>query len=61
LTKKAYTQVSDTKELEQMIDTILIQNPTQVADYKSGKVKLFGFFVGAVMKQSKGPSESRCS
>ncbi len=52
--EKGYTQVSDTKELEQMIDTILIQNPTQVADYKSGKVKLFGFFVGAVMKQSKG-------
>ncbi len=52
--EKGYTQVSDTQELEQMIDAILTQNPTQVGDYKSGKIKLFGFFVGAVMKQSKG-------
>jgi aspartyl-tRNA(Asn)/glutamyl-tRNA(Gln) amidotransferase subunit B len=52
--EKGYAQVSDTKELEIMIDTILAQNPSQVTDYKSGKIKLFGFFVGAVMKQSKG-------
>ncbi len=40
--------------LEKIIDEVIAQNPTQVADYKSGKDKLFAFFVGQVMKVSKG-------
>jgi aspartyl-tRNA(Asn)/glutamyl-tRNA(Gln) amidotransferase subunit B len=52
--EKGYTQVSDTTALEQIIDDVLLKNPNQVAEYKSGKTKIFGFFVGAVMKQSKG-------
>ena len=52
--EKGFAQVSDANELEKMIDTILLKNPTQVIDYKAGKTKLFGFFVGAVMKESKG-------
>ena len=37
-----------------MIDQVLDQSANQIADYKSGKEALFGFFVGQVMKQMKG-------
>lgn len=47
-------QVSDTGALEALIDEILNANPEKVAEYKSGKDKLFGFFVGQAMKASKG-------
>jgi aspartyl-tRNA(Asn)/glutamyl-tRNA(Gln) amidotransferase subunit B len=47
-------QVSDTGALEVLIDEILTANADKVAQYKSGKDKLFGFFVGQAMKASKG-------
>jgi aspartyl-tRNA(Asn)/glutamyl-tRNA(Gln) amidotransferase subunit B len=47
-------QVTDTSAIEKIIDTVIANNPAQVADYKAGKDKLFGFFVGLVMKESKG-------
>jgi aspartyl-tRNA(Asn)/glutamyl-tRNA(Gln) amidotransferase subunit B len=47
-------QVSDTGALEALIDEILTANADKVAEYKSGKDKLFGFFVGQAMKASKG-------
>lgn len=47
-------QVSDSGAIEKIIDDVITQNPTQVADYRSGKDKLFAFFVGQVMKASKG-------
>ena len=47
-------QVSDTGALEALIDEILTANTDKVAEYKSGKDKLFGFFVGQAMKASKG-------
>lgn len=47
-------QVSDTGALETLIDEILRANADKVAEYKSGKDKLFGFFVGQAMKASKG-------
>jgi aspartyl-tRNA(Asn)/glutamyl-tRNA(Gln) amidotransferase subunit B len=47
-------QVSDTGALEVLIDEILTANADKVAEYKSGKDKLFGFFVGQAMKASKG-------
>ncbi len=47
-------QVSDTGALEALIDEILAANIDKVAEYKSGKDKLFGFFVGQAMKASKG-------
>ncbi len=47
-------QVSDSGAIEAMIDEVIANNPAQVADYRSGKDKLFGFFVGQVMKASKG-------
>lgn len=47
-------QVTDTSAIEKIIDEVIAANPDQVADYRSGKDKLFGFFVGQVMKLSKG-------
>jgi aspartyl-tRNA(Asn)/glutamyl-tRNA(Gln) amidotransferase subunit B len=47
-------QVSDSGAIHQLIDEVIAANPQQVADFKAGKDKLFGFFVGQVMKQSKG-------
>ncbi len=47
-------QVSDTGAIDAMIDEILVANPEKVEQYKGGKDKLFGFFVGQVMKASKG-------
>jgi aspartyl-tRNA(Asn)/glutamyl-tRNA(Gln) amidotransferase subunit B len=47
-------QVSDSGEIERLIDEILAREAGQVAEYRAGKDKLFGFFVGQVMKGSKG-------
>jgi aspartyl-tRNA(Asn)/glutamyl-tRNA(Gln) amidotransferase subunit B len=47
-------QVSDTGELEQMIEEVLEANPDQVATYKGGKTTVIGWFVGQVMRQSGG-------
>jgi aspartyl-tRNA(Asn)/glutamyl-tRNA(Gln) amidotransferase subunit B len=47
-------QVSDTDEIEKIIDDVIKANPSQAAEYRSGKDKLFGFFIGQVMKASKG-------
>lgn len=51
---KGLGQVSDAGALGKIIDEVIAANAGQVADYRGGKVKLFGFFVGAVMKASKG-------
>jgi len=51
---KGLKQVSDTGAIEKMIDDVLAANQDKVAEYKSGKDKLFGFFVGQTMKLSKG-------
>lgn len=47
-------QVTDLSSIEKLIDEIIQNNPTQVAEYRSGKDKLFGFFVGQAMKLSGG-------
>ena len=47
-------QVNDMAALEKIIDEILAANPQQLADYRSGKDKLFGFFIGLAMKATKG-------
>ncbi len=52
--KLGLKQVSDTGAIEAMIDEILSANQEKVAEYRSGKEKLFGFFVGQIMKVSKG-------
>jgi aspartyl-tRNA(Asn)/glutamyl-tRNA(Gln) amidotransferase subunit B len=52
--KKGLKQITDTSAIEAVIDEIIANNPGQVAEYRSGKDKLFGFFVGQAMKASKG-------
>jgi aspartyl-tRNA(Asn)/glutamyl-tRNA(Gln) amidotransferase subunit B len=52
--EQGLVQVSDTGAIETIIDDVIKANPGQAADYKAGKDKLFGFFVGQVMKASKG-------
>ena len=51
---KGLQQKSDPKELEKIIDKIILDNKDKVTQYKSGKDKLFGFFVGQAMKVSGG-------
>lgn len=52
--QKGLVQISDSSAIEKIIDEVLLQNQKSVDEYKAGKVKLFGFFVGAVMKATKG-------
>ncbi len=47
-------QVSDESALEELIEKILTANPKQLAEYRAGKEKLFGYFVGQAMKETKG-------
>ena len=47
-------QITDTSAIEKAIDEVMAGNPQQLADYRSGKDKLFGFFVGQVMKATQG-------
>ncbi len=47
-------QITDTGEIERAITAVMSANPAQLADYRSGKDKLFGFFVGQVMKATDG-------
>ncbi len=52
--EKGMKQVTDTGAIEKVIDEIMAANADKVAEYRSGKDKLFGFFVGQVMKASGG-------
>jgi aspartyl-tRNA(Asn)/glutamyl-tRNA(Gln) amidotransferase subunit B len=47
-------QITDTSAIEQAIDEVMAKSQQQLADYRSGKDKLFGFFVGQVMKATQG-------
>lgn len=51
---KGLKQVTDTSAIERIIDDVIANNPEQLSGYRSGKDKLFGFFVGQVMKLSQG-------
>ena len=57
--KKGLNQVSDANEIENIIEKILDNNKDKVSDYKSGKTKLLGFFVGQSMKLSKGKANPK--
>ena len=52
--EKGLVQVSDTGELEKIVDEVLTNEAAKVSEFRSGKDKLFGFFVGQVMRASKG-------
>jgi aspartyl-tRNA(Asn)/glutamyl-tRNA(Gln) amidotransferase subunit B len=51
---KGLRQITDSGAIEAVIDAVIAANPKQLADYRAGKDKLFGFFVGLVMKATSG-------
>ncbi len=51
---KGLRQITDTAAIERAIDEVMAKNPGQLAEYRAGKDKLFGFFVGQVMKSTQG-------
>jgi aspartyl-tRNA(Asn)/glutamyl-tRNA(Gln) amidotransferase subunit B len=58
--QKGLRQITDTGAIEKAIEEVMAKNPGQLAEYRSGKDKLFGFFVGQTMKATGGkanPSE----
>ncbi len=57
--EKGLRQVSDSGAIEGAIDTVLAANQDKVAEYKGGKDKLFGFFVGQVMKATQGKANPK--
>jgi aspartyl-tRNA(Asn)/glutamyl-tRNA(Gln) amidotransferase subunit B len=52
--EKGLKQITDSSAIERAIEEVMARNPGQLADYRSGKDKLFGFFVGQVMKATGG-------
>jgi aspartyl-tRNA(Asn)/glutamyl-tRNA(Gln) amidotransferase subunit B len=54
ISRMGLAQVSDAASLGAVIDQVLSSNPKQLAEYRSGKTKVMGFFVGQVMKETRG-------
>jgi len=52
--EKGLVQITDTSEIEKFVDEAITSSPENVAAYKEGKTKVLGWFVGQVMKVSKG-------
>jgi aspartyl-tRNA(Asn)/glutamyl-tRNA(Gln) amidotransferase subunit B len=57
--KKGLIQISDTNELEAIIDQVLTENADEVEQYRNGKTKLQGFFVGQIMKKTQGRADPK--
>ena len=57
--ERGLVQVSDTAEIDAVIETVVAASPQQLAQYRAGKETLFGFFVGQVMKASKGKANPK--
>ena len=54
IAEKGLKQMTDSNEIAALVDTVIAQNTQQVEQYRNGKEQIFGFFVGQVMKASKG-------
>jgi len=52
--REGLRQISDSGALEKIVEQVIAANPKQLEQYKSGKTTLIGYFVGQVMKASKG-------
>ncbi|MGH8272596.1 MAG: Asp-tRNA(Asn)/Glu-tRNA(Gln) amidotransferase subunit GatB, partial [Gammaproteobacteria bacterium] len=52
--KRGLRQISDPDAIAKIVDEVIAANPAQLADYRAGKDKLFGYFVGQAMKATKG-------
>ena len=59
ISEKGFEQISDTSAIEKIVDEIIEKNENQVTAYRSGNDKLFGFFVGQVMKASQGKANPK--
>jgi aspartyl-tRNA(Asn)/glutamyl-tRNA(Gln) amidotransferase subunit B len=57
--ERGWVQILDEEEIEKAIERAMKTNPKQVEDYRKGKEKIFGFFVGEVMKQTKGKANPK--
>ena len=57
--KKGLIQISDTGEIEKIIDEVIANHPDELAKFRAGKTKLRGFFVGQVMKQTGGRADPK--
>ena len=57
--EQGLVQVSDTAEIDRIIDEVIAANAKQLSDYRAGKEALFGFFVGQVMKASQGKANPK--
>jgi aspartyl-tRNA(Asn)/glutamyl-tRNA(Gln) amidotransferase subunit B len=57
--ERGFVQVSDTGEIDRIIDEVIAANPSQLEQYRAGKETLFGFFVGQVIKASKGKANPK--
>ena len=57
--EQGLVQISDTGELEGVVDGILTEHPDDVADYRGGKTKLLGFFMGQVMRATQGKANPK--
>jgi aspartyl-tRNA(Asn)/glutamyl-tRNA(Gln) amidotransferase subunit B len=57
--KKGLVQISNESEIEDLVEKVLKENPKMLEQFKSGKEKLFGFFVGQVMKLSNGKANPK--
>ncbi len=57
--ERGMVQVSDTGEIDRVIDEVIAASPNQLEQYRAGKETLFGFFVGQVMKASKGKANPK--
>lgn len=57
--RKGLIQISDTAELEAMIDEVIAANPKELEQYRNGKTKLQGFFVGQLMKKTNGRADPK--
>jgi aspartyl-tRNA(Asn)/glutamyl-tRNA(Gln) amidotransferase subunit B len=57
--KEKPQQITDAAAIEQIVDQVLAQNPKQLEQYRAGKTTMLGFFVGQVMKLSKGQANPK--
>jgi len=57
--EKGLAQISDTSALEKVVQEVLDRNPKEVEGFRGGKTKLIGFFVGEVMKATRGQANPK--
>lgn len=61
INEKGFKQISDTQELEKIVQKVIAANPASAEDYKSGKTKAIGFLVGQVMKETGGQANPQAA